>query len=247
MASYQGGKQQIGKQLHQAMTDIETLMYPNKKLQYFEPFMGFCGVLKHFASEYDRKCYATDLNPDIVAMWRAIQNGWKPDGRCSRQKWNRLKESKPTPERTLYGHCCSFGGQFFNYYLSNRDYAKSASKSVQKIASCLDNVSIHNAASYSKFNPKNRLVYCDPPYANNKQQNGYFQRFDHDKFWKTMRRWSKNNLVFVSEYEAPDDFICIWEKKRNVKCTKTDTHRTEKLFVHKSIFKKLEKYLQPNN
>ena len=35
--------------------------------------------------------------------------------------------------------------------------------------------------------------------------------FDHTKFWDWCRKMSENNSVFVSEYKAPDDFICVWE------------------------------------
>jgi len=55
-------------------------------------------------------------------------------------------------------------------------------------------------------------IYCDPPY---KKCNFIAIRknllsFDTDMFWETMRKWSLDNIVIVSETEAPDDFIPIW-------------------------------------
>ena len=67
--------------------------------------------------------------------------------------------------------------------------------------------------SYDSFKPKKMTIYCDPPYRGNLFNTEHFSQFDHDAFWETMRKWSKNNLVFISEYEAPDDFMCVWEKK----------------------------------
>jgi site-specific DNA-adenine methylase len=48
--SYQGGKQKLGKKIHDIISLIEAdiLNDENKKLDYFEPFVGFCGVIKHF-------------------------------------------------------------------------------------------------------------------------------------------------------------------------------------------------------
>ena len=43
------------------------------------------------------------------------------------------------------------------------------------------------------------LIYCDPPYQHT---TGYSTGgFDHDKFWDTMRKWSKNNYIFISSID----------------------------------------------
>lgn len=54
------------------------------------------------------------------------------------------------------------------------------------------------------------VVYCDPPYqgANATYNNG----FDNDKFWEWVR--TRDYPVYVSEYNAPDDFVSIWSKKK---------------------------------
>ena len=66
---------------------------------------------------------------------------------------------------------------------------------------------------------------------------------DYIDFWDYMRELSKDNIVFISEEQAPDDFITIFEKqqqrtgdrnKDNVKIS------TEKLFVHKSLINKIK-------
>ena len=47
---------------------------------------------------------------------------------------------------------------------------------------------------------------------------------------------SKENIVLISEQEAPEDFVCIWEQefKRNLK---KDKEAKEKLFIHNSLIK----------
>ena len=50
-----------------------------------------------------------------------------------------------------------------------------------------------------------------------------------------MRQWSKDNYVLISELEAPNDFICIWQKdvQRSMKSTDNTMRAVEKLFAHK--------------
>jgi len=50
-----------------------------------------------------------------------------------------------------------------------------------------------------------------------------------------MREISQNHLVFISELNAPDDFIPIWEKKvtRTLDVNKNNMFKsTEKIFVY---------------
>lgn len=73
---------------------------------------------------------------------------------------------------------------------------------------------------------------CDPPYeGTTSYKTG---TFDHAKFWDWCRKMGKKNSVFVSEYNAPDDFECVWqgEIKTNFASQRTTaTHKAvEKLF-----------------
>ena len=76
------------------------------------------------------------------------------------------------------------------------------------------------------------MVYCDPPYKGTKQYANATE-FDYDLFWETMRKWSKNNIVIISEENAPDDFMCIWEKPVSRSIKAADKSKSiEKLFVY---------------
>ena len=74
------------------------------------------------------------------------------------------------------------------------------------------------------------VVYCDPPYKNT---NDYGIRFDSDAFWE----WARTRIypVYVSEYQAPEDFVSIWNKeKRSLLNSESLTApRTEHIFIHK--------------
>lgn len=82
--------------------------------------------------------------------------------------------------------------------------------------------------------PKNAVVYCDPPYKDTALYAQWW--FEHDSFWEFVRKISKTNSVFVSEYSAPDDFRCIFEfsqkSKYPQKNQKHNNQPTEKIFVY---------------
>lgn len=85
---------------------------------------------------------------------------------------------------------------------------------------------------YKSYTPQGCVIYCDPPYEGTKKY-GNAKDFDYLEFWETMRKWSRhNNIVLISELQAPDDFITIWEKEvdRSMKA-KEHFRATEKLFM----------------
>ena len=59
---------------------------------------------------------------------------------------------------------------------------------------------------------------------------------DHEKFWAWCReKVAEGHEVFVSEYNAPDDFVCVWEQElRSLVNPGIGKQAVEKLFVHKS-------------
>lgn len=77
------------------------------------------------------------------------------------------------------------------------------------------------------------VIYCDLPSTKK-----YETDFDNDAFWEWARKMSKEgHYVYVSEYEAPSDFKCIWQmkKKDGMGTTKTggkQNIKVEKLFVY---------------
>jgi DNA adenine methylase len=82
--------------------------------------------------------------------------------------------------------------------------------------------------------PPRSLIYCDPPYAG---ATNYEINFNHIEFWQWCREKSKEgHTIFISEYSAPGDFICVWKKDIVSSLTKNTGSKTgtEKLFRIKS-------------
>ena len=101
----------------------------------------------------------------------------------------------------------------------------------------MSNIDFRNC-DYKDLNPNDMIIYCDPPYRGTTQYDkNIVGEFDHDEFWDTMRKWSKNNTVLISEYDAPQDFEIVWQKDvkldiRNKNNEKQE--RIENLFKYKS-------------
>ena len=73
------------------------------------------------------------------------------------------------------------------------------------------------------------LIYCDIPYKNT---SGYIGEFNHEEFYNWCRE--QKELLIISEYAMPDDFICIAQKEKRVLYrVKNDKVATEKLFIPK--------------
>ena len=77
--------------------------------------------------------------------------------------------------------------------------------------------------------PKDSVVYADPPYKGTHQ---YGNRFDHDAFWEWCR--TREFPVYISEQEAPDDFVQIFSVQKTIAFTRSSgKKRNECLFLHK--------------
>jgi DNA adenine methylase len=202
---------------------------------FVEPFCGACWVTQGMKGER----HASDANGALVVLHKAMQDGWEPPKWISEEEYALYQQTQPTgdPLTAFVGFGCSFSGKWFGGYArdnSGRNYAANAASSLVKKNKTLKGVSFTHRG-YSEAAPANALVYCDPPYASTTGY-GAVGAFDSAEFWATMRAWAKANTVVVSEYAAPDDFVCV-----KAIGTKTDMHtkngqeaRVEKLFMHES-------------
>ena len=61
--------------------------------------------------------------------------------------------------------------------------------------------------------PEKAIVYCDPPYQGTATyaEGG----FNHLEFWDWVREKSKTNKIYISEYNAPEDFKIVLKFSRN--------------------------------
>lgn len=146
------------------------------------------------------------------------------------------------------GCACSFAGIWYGSYARDprhpgMNFAAKGSKTLLDLKPFISEIRDidgevkteavkFKCCSYDEWEPKNAMVYCDPPYTATNQP--YFSKvFDTDKFWDTMRKWSENNIVIISEYSAPDDFpvIASLSTRTKIDCkTAKDAQRMEKIF-----------------
>jgi DNA adenine methylase len=195
---------------------------------------------------------AVDYNKYVIALWKELQeNGMKNiPTEVSEEMYNDVKNcylNKTIKYKDFIigyvGTCCSFGGSWFNGYArfnpnKNEDHIKEAYNGLKKQVETfkdLDNtVFIYSSYEEVPMNG-NEVVYCDPPYASTKK---YETDSDNDAFWEWARQISKKvKKLYVSEYDAPNDFECIWqmEKKDSLGTQKGKKQNTkvEKLFTLK--------------
>jgi DNA adenine methylase len=240
---YLGGKHRNGRFIANVMI---RKCPPEKAINgYLEPFCGSLGVFKHMTDKNYSQCTASDIQPDLIALWKGIQKDSFPiPEHITEKEYNELKSSsskKPNPMRAIAGFFLSFGGKYFAGYAqkwngkTGRNYMQEFRESVEKIQPAIqkDSVIFINQ-SYRDFHPRDMLIYCDPPYRGTETYSGVNEPFDHDIFWETMRKWSKDNCVFISEESAPPDFQSVWSKaKRRTIDKENQTNKKEQLFMYK--------------
>jgi len=252
---YLGGKQRLGKHIAPILLKLwETNNYNG----YMEPFCGSLGVLKQVIPLLHAKnIIANDYHPDLIQMWQDLQNGsLQMPTSISYNEYEKAKLiDSPNGYKAFVGFGMSFGGKYFGgyamKYLNNKkeDFCKEMINSLNKTRPIIQNVQF-TCNDYRTLDPINMFIYCDPPYLSERfpikyrRDIKYYDEFNNDEFWNIMRRWSKNNMVVISEMTAPSDFVEIWSqeryrsacqsKKTRFKDIDTKTVKKEKLFIHNS-------------
>lgn len=175
---------------------------------YWEPFCGMCSVgakIKH-----KRRAFS-DINPYLIALHKAMQEGWIPPTSLSLEEWEYLRANKDeNPALTGFaGFGCSFGGRFFQGYgrmVAGDDssgLAARASRSMVQQSKPLKRA-VFRHGSYNDFQvPEGALIYADPPYEGATKFGG-IEVLNHKTFWADMEHWSSIANVFVSAFEVPD-------------------------------------------
>ena len=205
---YMGSKARFAKDL------LPIILKDRKPKQaYLEPFAGGMNMI----DKVEGIRIANDQHQELMAMWQAlIYDNWDPPQLVSEDEYKHIKYNQDQYPKYLVGYVGfnSFGGKWFAGYRRDkegkRDYWGEHYRNITKQVPKLEGVQL-SCKSYLDLDiPKNSIIYCDPPYASTTK---YRDGFDHDQFWEWCRQQSKDgHQVFISEYNAPDDFKCIWEK-----------------------------------
>ena len=227
---YMGSKNRIAKELIPIITQH---LQPNQ--WYVEPFVGGANMIDKIEHPYK---LGADNNKYLIALLEAVQNGQELPEYITKDEYIAVKTNKdnyPDWYVGFVGFVCSFRGKFFGgysgYYTTKtgiqRNYIKERINNILK--QNLDGIKLV-CSSYDALDiPANSVIYCDPPYNGTTK---YKDSFDSDAFWQWCRDKAKEgHTVYVSEYNAPEDFKCIWEKQINSNLGGTSKTATEKLFT----------------
>lgn len=235
-------------------------------MDYVEPFLGYAHVLRRVVNK--RSYRGSDCNPLLVTLLKAVQQKRNLPTITEREYHALKKQRGNTLRRAVaaftYSYCGKQFAGFVDDYVRNGKKKSYAEERKRYYAHLQENEPFMSAnircIDYRTLNYKNKLIYCDPPYANTTGYAGMHLKrgarkndFDHDQFWETMRKWSKHNIVFVSEYNAPSDFVCVASANKRCTLIRSDAQtlrrgnslrkntngrsiRTENLYCHSSYF-----------
>lgn len=250
-----GSKSRIKKYI---VTILQRCIDDNDVETYIETFCGGCNVID---SVICNQRIAADKNRYLISLLTYMQMFEEyPKDTITREHYNSVREAYYKREKGecevgyadwyigFVGFLASYNGRFFdggyaqagyekckNGKTRYRDYFKETLKNLEEQLPLL--MGIHYIVSdYKDFvMPEQTCVcYCDPPYYNTKQYKTASD-FDYTHFWQSVRVWSAAHFVFVSEENAPEDFVPIWEQKvsRSIKA-QAKSVAVEKLYVLKN-------------
>jgi DNA adenine methylase len=208
---------------------------------YVEPFVGGANII----DKVDGNRIGNDINEYLIKMWKSLQMGWVPPNLITEEQYKDIRINKKKYEPNLVGYVgfnLSFGGKWFGGYRRNKIgqegllenmkfQSEQALRSILKQVPKIKNIKFYNKNYLELEIPNNSIIYCDIPYFGTTK---YKNKFNHNEFWIWADQMVlKGHKVFVSEYSAPNNWICIWEKQVFNSLTKNTGGKigTEKLFT----------------
>ncbi len=195
---------------------------------YVEPFAGGMNAI----CEVNGNRLANDKNYYLIEMWKWITKNDIPlkSDEITKEIYDYARDIyNKRVENTLsdslvgwIGWMGSANGRFFDGGYSGksntkngaiRDYIDEAIRNIEKQLPKMIGVQFENKDYAELEIPANSIIYCDIPYQGTKQYSTS-KDFNHLKFWNWCRKKAKQgHRIFVSEYEAPTDFVCVWKKE----------------------------------
>lgn len=233
---YLGSKARIAKHILPIMLKK---MKEKGLTNWVEPFVGGGNMIDKVPSNINRFGY--DVSEHTIGALIAVRDfvDSLPDNITEDYYKKIIRTEYKDPVESWVRFVCSVGGKFDNGYArdkTQRNYASEGKRNALKQSPGLQDVLLE-CKDFKELQVNSSLIYCDPPY---KGTTGYKTApFDYDSFYNWCRAMAKaGNIVFVSEYNMPDDFMQVWmgEIKTNLASQrkKYTNLATEKLFLLES-------------
>lgn len=237
---YLGSKRRIAKDI------LPIILEGMKEGDYFvDAFCGGCNLLDKVPNKFKR--IANDNNEYLIAMWKCLQQGDRFTEIISRDLYVKAREASKKGDLSNFtkaeiswiGFMGSYNGRWFDggysgHDVKGRDYISEQIRNTLSQIPLLSDVDFR-CGSYEeiKLPPVSKTtIYCDIPYKGVKQYTTS-KNFDYERFYDWCREeHTEGYRIFVSEYEMPDDFKCVWQKQVTNSMNQTITKKPiEKLFM----------------
>lgn len=238
---YQGSKNKLAKYI---VPIIQKAIDDNNVSTYIEPFVGGANIIDKINCK-NRIGY--DIDDNVISLLKYAQSDEQlsiAPNECTFEHYKDVRSNQNSGKYSkeyvaLIGYMASYGGRYFDggYGRDSKGGRSIYTKRLKNFKKQIPNImnvqfecSDYLDLKIERYN--NCVFYLDPPYKNTKKYNN--QHIDYENFYNFCRKLSKNNIVFISGYEMPDDFKCIWQKERKVlqKSNRvTGDVATEKLFI----------------
>ena len=230
---YMGSKNRIAKHI------LPIMLKDRKEGQYWvEPFVGGANMIDKVTGNR----IGADSNKYLVSLLNEMSKTDFKSPDIDESLFLDIKENKSNFDDWIVGYAgfqLSFGAMWFSGYRKDRqgvrNYSNEAMRNVDKQSKKLKGILFKHSLYEDLRIPAESIIYCDPPYENTAKYKAV-DSFNHADFWQWCRDKAKEgHTVFVSEYNAPDDFKCIWQQELNVSVAKNGKHKkaVEKLFTIK--------------
>jgi DNA adenine methylase len=237
---YMGSKARI-------VHEILPIMLDKEHDTFVDAFCGGCSVIENVPDTYRR--IANDKNKYLIEMWKYLLDGGFVFDHISKTLYNFARDCYHGKNNFftdagvgLIGFMASFNGRFFDGGYSGhnvvgkngkaRDYIREQIENTMRDVPLLKGVEFYSGSYDELVIPDRSIVYCDLPYKATKKYD-VSKNFDYESFYIwCMEMARRGHKVFISEYQMPQEFRCVWEKEVTNSLNPNITKRpVERLFT----------------
>ena len=205
---------------------------------YVEPFVWGANMI----DKVDGNRIWSDFNEYLIYWLITIRDELdiipKNNLQFSEQDYKKIKNTTQFLKGYIWFACSYSWKWFWGWCRGNksnwipRDYVNEAYKNAVKQNSLLQWIKFIHSCYQDLEIPNNSIIYCDIPYKDTTKYKTWW--FDYEKFYNWCREKKKEwHSIYISEYNMPKDFKCLWQKEIVSSLTKDTWSKkaTEKLFT----------------